>query len=263
MEEIKTKGLILSSNNLNDNDKIFTVMTRELGKITAVSKGVRSHKHKDFAALQPFCYSDMVLSRKTGLYYVSSAGVIENFFGIRRSVEQMSVAAYIVDIIKNIPDDSPLDDECFSFVLNTLYLIGMAEEKCTDGDVAQYLKRLKAVFEIKIVCSEGFTPYIDGCVQCGCAKNLDYFDFARDAVICEGCRTTSPSGDDIKITPLTLKLLRFIIKSGYKQVFAFNAPDTELNIISHIAEQYLINCLEIYPPSLSYLKKMFSGEKSV
>ena len=37
MEEIKTKGLILSSNNLNDNDKIFTVMTRELGKVTAIA----------------------------------------------------------------------------------------------------------------------------------------------------------------------------------------------------------------------------------
>ena len=161
MTEVKTQGLILNSNNLNDNDKIFTILTRDLGKITAISKGIRSHKHKDFAAMQSFCFSDFVLSSKTGLYYVSSANVVNNFFGIRNSVEQVSFAAYILDIVKSLPEDFTLEEDYFNFILNSLYMISKAQEKCKNGDVVSYLKALKSVFEIKTVCSEGFMPYIE------------------------------------------------------------------------------------------------------
>ena len=263
MEEIKTKGLILSSNNLNDNDKIFTVMTRELGKVTAIAKGVRSHKHKDFAALQNFCYSDMVLGRRTGLYYLSAAEIIDNFYGIRKSVEQMSFAAYVTDVVKSSPEDSAIEDDYFNFVLNTLFLTGKAEQKCIDGDVLSYIKRLKAVFELKTVCSEGFMPYIESCARCGSAKELEYFDITDGKIICKNCRDFFAAHECVKINPMVLKLLAFIFQSDYRQVFSFNAPENELDIISRIAENYLIACLEICPQSLFYLKSVFSGEKSV
>ena len=54
--QVKTKGLILKVVNLNDNDRLFTIQTIEKGKITAIAKGVRSHKHKDFSALGHFCF---------------------------------------------------------------------------------------------------------------------------------------------------------------------------------------------------------------
>ena len=149
MQETKTAGLILTAVNLNDNDKLFTIQTKNEGKITAISKGIRSHKHKDFAALQNFCYSELVLSRKTGLYYVSSASIINNFYGIRNSVEQMAFAAYFTDIVKAFPEELPLEEDYFNFVLNTLYLTSKAQEKCKNGDVIGYLMRLKSVFELK------------------------------------------------------------------------------------------------------------------
>ena len=53
MALIKTNGIILKYVNLNDNDRIFTIFSPELGKITAMSKGIRSHKHKDLCATIP------------------------------------------------------------------------------------------------------------------------------------------------------------------------------------------------------------------
>ena len=264
MEEVKTQGLILNSNNLNDNDKIFTILTRDLGKITAISKGIRSHKHKDFAAMQSFCYSEFVFSRKTGLYYVSSANVLNNFFGIRNSVEQISFATYQLDIVKNLPEDARLEDEYFNFILNSLYMISKAEEKCRNGDVVSYLKALKAVFEIKTVCSEGFMPYIDACSECSGIKNLKYFDCVRGCVVCDNCIGERKRAENfVEIYPSTLRLLSFICKSDYKMVFAFSANEFNLDIISDIAEHYLISCLEMYPPSLTYLKNTVYGEKTV
>ena len=260
MEEIKTPGLILSSANLNDNDRLYTIQSKDAGKITAISKGIRSHKHKDFAALQNFCYSDMVLSRKGGLYYVSSASVINNFYGIRNSVEQMSFAAYFADVIKSFPDELPLEEDYYNFVLNTLYLTGMAQEKCKDGDVVEYLKRLKTVFEFKTVCYQGFMPSLDGCSVCGSIKDNEYFDTTQGALICKNCHDMHP-GDMVKITPTVLKLMAFLENSDYKSVFAYNGSGADTDIIGHIAEIYMINSLEIFPTSLTYLKNTVLSAK--
>jgi len=264
MEEIKTQGLIISSIDLNDNDKIFTILTRDVGKITAISKGIRSHKHKDFAAMQSFCYSEFVLSAKTGLYSVKSANVLNNFFGIRNSVEQLSLATYFMDIVKNLPEDMPPEEEYYNFILNSLYMISKAEEKSKNGDIVSYLKTLKAVFEFKTVCEEGFMPYIGPCDECKGTKELKYFDTQKGCLICDNCIGDRKYHDNyVAIYPFTIKSLAILCKSDYKSSLAFTTGQPNLDIISEIAEKYMINTLEIYPPSLPYLKKTVFDVKSV
>lgn len=256
MEELKTQGLVLSAVNMNDNDKIFTILTRDYGKITAVSKGIRSHKHKDFAALQNFCYSEFVLNRKSGLYYVSSANVLNNFFGIRNSVEQVSHAAYFTDIVKTVPDDIAFDEEYYNFILNTLFLTGKAEEKCKDGDVPEYLSCLKAVFEMKTACSLGYMPNLTSCGICGTDKNIEYIDVLNGTVVCKSCKDKIDSANLIKTDAVVLKMLIFICMSDYKRVFGFSAGGELLDIVASICERYIVNCMEFYPSSLTYLKNL-------
>ncbi len=260
MQEMKTAGLILTAVNLNDNDRLFTVQTRDAGKITAISKGIRSHKHKDFAALQPFCYSDMVLNKKTGLYYISSATVINNFYDIRNSVEQMAFATYFTDVLKSFPEEIVLDEDYFSFVLNTLYLTSKAREKCKNGDVTGYLTRLKAVYELKTVCFSGFMPDVGQCSLCGAKKEIEYFDTASGNVVCKSCSSHS-SGELFRINDKVLKQLAFICNADYKSVFAYGGAETDVEAVSHIAERYMINSLEILPTSLTYLKNTVFGIK--
>ena len=259
MQEIKTTGLVLNSNAINDNDKIFTLLTRDAGKVTALSKGIRSHKHKDFSALQNFCLSEMVLKPRGGMCYIASAEPINTFFGIRGSVEQVSFATYITDIIRSLPDEELFEDEYFSFILNTLYLIGKAQEKCRDGDLIGYLEKLKAVFEFKTVCSEGFMPDVERCRACGSAKDMRYFDLRSGNVLCKSCGESAPLSDYAEINQSVHKLLMFLCAADLKTVFAFNASEENLGIVSHIAEQYLINTLEIFPASLTYLKNTIYG----
>ncbi len=256
MDELKTQGLVLSAVNMNDNDKIFTILTRDYGKITAISKGIRSHKHKDFAALQNFCYSEFVLNRKSGLYYVSSANVLNNFFGIRNSVEQVSYATYFTDIVKAVPDDMAFDEEYYNFILNTLFLIGKAEEKCKDGDVPEYLNCLKAVFEMKTACSLGYMPQLTACGICGTEKGVEYFDVLNGTALCKSCKGKTDSANLVKINNVVLKMLIFICMSDYKRVFGFGAGGELLDTVSEISERYIINCIEFYPSSLTYLKKL-------
>ncbi len=253
MEPIKTAGLILKVCNLNDNDRLFTILTRDLGRVTAIAKGVRSHKHKDFAGLQLFCYSRFLLSSKTGLYYVSGAEVLESFYDLRTSVEKVSLATYFMDIVNNISGDLVGEDTYFSFVLNALYVLGKAEQRCRDGDILSELLKTKAVFELKTAASIGYLPELRQCVRCG-RQEADAFSCTAGGVLCKNC-----AAGEAHALPLTVgvrKAVYYISNCDGKQAFGFQVTDEVLQPLVGLAEQYLLCQLDIWFPSLDYLKKI-------
>ncbi len=252
--QVKTKGLILKVVNLNDNDRLFTIQTIEKGKITAIAKGVRSHKHKDFSALGHFCFSDFVLDAKTNLYYISSAEVINNFYDIRTSIEKVSYATYFMDVVNNISDSISGDDEYFRFVLNTLYMLGSAEKYADEDNVSLELRKLKAIFEMKTACYIGYEPYVDGCAKCSGKKNLKFFDIYSGGIICNDCANLSDAHIPAEID--TFRYLYKIVHSDYKSVFKVSVSEDNMDELDIICEKYLLSNLEYYFSSLDYLKKI-------
>ena len=158
MALIKTKGIVLKYVNLNDNDRLFTIFTIDMGKITAMSKGIRSHKHKDFAALQLFCYSDLVLDDSKGLMYINSAQLKENFYNLRTMIEKTSLVTYFADLVSFLSDEVSGDEDFFSFILNSIYLTANADERVKEN-IDDELLRLKTIFETKCVCVRLYARY--------------------------------------------------------------------------------------------------------
>ncbi|MBO5743983.1 MAG: DNA repair protein RecO, partial [Clostridia bacterium] len=136
MALIKTSGLILKYVNLNDNDRLFTIFTKDMGKITAMSKGIRSHKHKDFASLGLYSFSELVLDDSRGLIYINSANLIENFYNLRTMLEKTSLVSYFADLVSFLADEISGDDEFFSFILNTIYLTAKVEPEKIDDAIS-------------------------------------------------------------------------------------------------------------------------------
>ena len=58
---IKTDGIVLKETEYKDNDKLLTVLTRDLGRITVKARGVKSGKSGSKAACQLLAYSEFTL----------------------------------------------------------------------------------------------------------------------------------------------------------------------------------------------------------
>ena len=78
--EIKTEGVVLQAIDYKDNDKLLTVFSPTLGKITAGIRGVKKPKAKLAFAAQPFCFAEYILAEKGGRYTVTGAYLHESFF---------------------------------------------------------------------------------------------------------------------------------------------------------------------------------------
>lgn len=261
MNTIQTSALVLKTCNMNDNDKLITFFSPEHGRLTAVGKGVRSHKHKDFAALQPFCYGEFVLgSKQSGLLVVSSAQVKNNFYNLRTDVAKVSFASYFADLVADIAQEIVGDDDYFSFILNTLYLTENAEKNAANGDVLSALKKLKVIFEIKTACVMGVMPEITRCVSCGKEKDLNYFSHFDGGTVCDECvgrysgREHLPAG----ISAADIKVIDYIIKSDSRSVFNFTVSEELLNRVCAISERYIIAQTDTFYKSLDFLHNIIS-----
>lgn len=256
MEVMKAKGLIVQVIKLNDNDCLFTVLLDNMEKITAMSKGIRSMKHKDFAALKNMCYSEFELKNRNGLYLVSSANIINNFYNLRNSLEKVSFATYVCEVAKTVSEYVVGDNDYFRFVLNTLYFMENAENKAKDGDVITELRRLKAFFEMRTCSHLGFAPLFHSCTKCAAQKELCYFSIQRGGVVCADCRYES----DIPISEAERKLLAIMSEAEVKKVFSISNIDmTVVKKVEQISEKYLSNKVEYCFRSLEYLKKILEN----
>lgn len=254
----KVRGLILKVNKLSENDALFTVLCEDMKKITLISKGIRSLKHKDFAAMQAFCYNEFELKGNGGFFSVSSASIINNFYNIRTSVDKVSFATYFAEVAKVASEFLEEDNEYFRFLLNCLYFIENAEKK--SDDVLTELKRIKAIFELKTVAKAGFEPYLDVCTKCQSTQNLEYFDVYNGGMICKKCTYEY----SVPVYEKLIKFIDFILHKDLKTVFNTSNIASELiDDANMISEKYLSGKLEYYFKSLDTLKKISYGENEI
>ena len=58
--EIKTEAVVLGSTDYKDNDKLLTLFSPTMGKITANIRGVKKPKAKLAFAAQPFAFCEYI-----------------------------------------------------------------------------------------------------------------------------------------------------------------------------------------------------------
>ena len=71
MDRITVHGLNVRETETGDFDKLITLVTQEMGKITVTGKGVKSIKSKHMVACQPFAYSTFILKKSKSIHYSS------------------------------------------------------------------------------------------------------------------------------------------------------------------------------------------------
>ena len=122
--QIATTGLVLRQVKVGEADRILTILTPDLGVITASAKGSLRLKNKLFSATGVFCYSEFTLSSGRSHYFVDSAQVKKVFHGISGSVEGMALATYLGEIALTLAPAPPEADAQLRLLLNSLYMIG-------------------------------------------------------------------------------------------------------------------------------------------
>jgi DNA repair protein RecO (recombination protein O) len=248
--EIVTNGIIVKLADIGESDRMMTILTPELGKISVIGKGVKNIKSHRLYTSQLFCYSEFTLSKKKDIFYLKEAILIEDFYSLREDLSSLYLALYLTDVVSTVTITGEDQGEILRLLLNCLYLL--ANKKRSTHIV-------KAVFELRLACLLGFMPDLSECSCCHAKDGIFWFNMPDGIIVCDNCRKSEKinfeGAHPHKLDSNLLKTMRYICEASEKKIFSFAiSEETETNL-SAVCEKYLLTHLDRGFDSLDFYKK--------
>ena len=142
MNLTKIKGIVIKETPYKDNDKIITILSDELGKISVIAKGAKKTNSPNLASSQYLVYSEFVLYKSTNYYYINSSEVLNMFYNLRVNFDKLEIAFELTKIIYNVTDENQDTSNILKLLLNTLYVL----DKLNKDE-----KLVVAIFKVKLL----------------------------------------------------------------------------------------------------------------
>ena len=194
MEGIRVNAIMLRAVDYGENDRILTLLTAELGKISAGIKGVKKAGAKLRFAAQPFCFAEYILAKRGEKYTVTNASESESFYDIRTDINKFYAASAVCETANALTYGGVEDGPVFAMTLRALSAVCSGDE-C--GALISFL--------LSALSASGYTMGLENCIQCGAslaeAEKLR-FDMNAGGFTCRDC------GAGIGASASTYHLLR-------------------------------------------------------
>lgn len=231
MSTVKTKGIIISENNMGDFDKMLTILTPN-GKISCSAKGARRPKSQLMAGTQFLCFGEYMMFKGSNTYTLNSCDTIELFYNLRIDLDKLEYAAHITKIIQDVTDENQNTYKILQLFLNTLYVI---------SETNMDLKFVTSIFKMRLMCLLGFKPRQDRCCICQ-NEQVNNFSFRDNGLKCDSCSKQDTGA--IEISESTKNALKYISVAPAKKLFSFNISDENKKQLEIIAKIYTNDKLE-------------------
>ncbi len=245
---VKVKGIIIREAPYRENDKILTVLTDEMGKITVKGRGVKKLKNHLSGICNMFVFSQMNLYKKNDRFTLESAERIEQFYELREDLSVLSLSNYFAKTLSTLAQENVPSSDILSLFLNTLYILcRLDKERLLQEDYKKStLLLIKSAFELRFACLLGYTPLLESC-GCSPVGNLR-FDIQNGELLCDRC-ALNPA---FKITPSVLSAMRYICTCDIKRLFSFSLPFKDIEILNRLSQEYLSCQAEVDKKALEF-----------
>lgn len=242
---ISTDGLVIKETSYGESDRLITVITRDLGVISAYVKGVKSFKSKRSPATSLLSYSDFIIEKKGDTYRITEASANKVFFGAGSDIVTLSIAQYFCELCNIFKPVEQESEEFLRLILNSLHFL---TEKKRSPEL------IKAITELRISVISGYAPNIIACNGCGKFEDVVmYFKLDDGTLYCDNCRKENC----VSITLTVLKAMRHIVYSKFESLYSFDIPEQSAKELSMLCENYITYQTEHKFLTLEFLRGLF------
>jgi len=224
---IKTKGIVIREVNYGEADKMLTILTPDLGKVSCVAKGARKPKSRFLGISGLFTFSDFILFKGSlDTYTINSGEIIESFYNLRCDLDKLTCAMDITKILRELVQEGENSAKILRLYLNTLYVLS-----ATDKD----MEFIKIVFLIKLLAISGFAAYMGECRKCRQRVEGLYYDYKENVFLCDDCGKLNKSV--VLLRRGTVAAIKYIVRADIDKVFSFELGEgllEELRLFSKL-----------------------------
>lgn len=272
----RTQGIILKKEDLREADRLFTIYTKDFGKLEILGKAIRKIKSKLRGGAEIFYFSEIEFIQGKTYKILTDAVLIENFKNIRKELKRLRIAHLITEALDNLIKGQEKDEKIWNLLnetfnkLNSYKLEALDTPRRTRGPlggwrvgtrglpakrdelpslgrsprrVASY-KLIYYYFLWNLISILGYGIDLHGCVLC--QKKLKpeslHFDPEEGGIVCKSCfkrKRTDKRRSGKKIESEIIKILRIILKKDWQTLKKLKIDKTILKSLERISENYL------------------------
>lgn len=244
MSVVKTRAIVLKTQDIKENDKLVWAYTEDLGKITLYVKGAKKSKSKLFTITNSFSYSEAVVYKGKSFYHLNEGTLIDSFNEVMDDLDSLLTASYFSELTDIATVEEEKSENIFKLLVASFYLL---KSKSIDQDL------LARAYELKLLNLTGYNLNLDKCTCC--SKKLDevhYFDVENYGGICNNCAKEN----SIIISPSAYNSLKFINSSSLDKLGRLKLSAESREEIKKINTYIVMQSYGKLPNSLNMLKKL-------
>ncbi|MCH8741784.1 DNA repair protein RecO [Patescibacteria group bacterium] len=229
----RTQGFILKKTDRGESDRIFTIYTRDFGKLEILAKAIRKIKSKLRKGTEIFYLSEIEFVQGKIYKTLIDAVLVENFRKIGKDLRKMALSFRILEILDNLIRKEEKDEKTWNLLINTF------KELNRQPSIASNQQLLFYYFIWNFLSVLGYKPELNICSLCNkklVPKNL-YFNFKEGGVTCEGCFRKAGEGE--RISPETIKVLRFILEKKWRVVSRLRIEEESFISLKRISDYWI------------------------
>ncbi|MEA4960331.1 DNA repair protein RecO [Lutispora sp.] len=250
MAIIKTQGLVLKYTDINEADRILTILTRSKGKIKAISKGCRRPKSSLLPSSELFAFSELILYKGTNFYHVSTGELRESFYNIRNDLLKLSYAVYFAELADTVTDEDIQSERLFLLLSRTLYYLSNDEIP---------IGILSCAYQMQLMDLSGFRPLISKCANCGNEESLWKFSIDLGGALCSRCFTADKNA--VKLSPGALETFGLLLSTPISRLNTIKIDNTIFIEIDKIINVFVQKHLDKRFKSMDFINNIKSLER--
>lgn len=179
----QSTAIVIRTVEFSETSLIVTLLTRDLGRISAIAKGARRPKGPFEGSLDLLAVCRVVVIQKSSdtLDLLTEAKLHRRFRGGQKSLPRLYGGYYVAEMLRLLTDDHDPHPDVYDLTIRTLQQID------GDGDVASSL----IYFDAQILRMLGHAPGTDRCTDCGGevpSVSRVAFSLTAGGLVCNKCR---------------------------------------------------------------------------
>jgi DNA repair protein RecO (recombination protein O) len=181
MSTFHARGIVLRREHWRDAARLYTIYTREAGKLLAVGRGTRRVLSKLGAHLEPYTLVDLHLARGRRTETVCGAIMLRAPDPLASDDERYLAACFTAEAIDHFVKTGERDEEFWSLIESWYADLSVLPEAKIGGRLA--------VFVWRFMSHLGYHPKLDACLECDRGLSYEAVRFlpARGAAACHTC----------------------------------------------------------------------------
>lgn len=239
MQTKKIEGIVINETNYSESSKILSVLTKDFGIISIMSKGCRKIKSKLRSVSTKLTYGNFLVNYKeNGISTLIDVDTIFVFKNIMLDINKISYSSYILELATQVAKQNN-DSDILDILIKSLNKI----EEGLDPLI------ISLIAELKYLKYLGIDISLDCCSECGGTSDIITLSSDRGGYICKDCYN-----NEFIVTEKTIKVIRLLYHVDIDKLTKLNLSDKTIKEINTFLEEYYDKYSGLYLKSKKFLK---------